>query len=191
MSVFPQERLIEALWPAGADEHVFAVLDGARDPRVHAMVTDSPLPHRCLYIGALPTPLARAAPWLVQLMRNASATRSLLTAAWGKSWGVMVRAPVTLPEMHRHLRRFLRVRDERGRTLLFRYYDPRVLRVYLPTCNEAELDQVFGPIESFHMEAEDPARLLSFRRADGELKTAESSYYQPLPWLKDYLRASR
>lgn len=191
MSVFPQERLIEALWPAGDDGHAFAVLDGARDPRVHAMVTASPLPHRCLYIGALPTPLARAAPWLVQLSRESPATRTILSAAWGKSWGILARARVPLPELHRHLRRFLRVRDERGRTLLFRYYDPRVFRVYLPTCTEDELAQVFGPVETYLMEAEDPARLLTFRHAQGELKTADATYSQPLPWLKDYLRASR
>ena len=33
-------------------------------------------------------------------------------------------------ELRRHLRRFLLVKDESGRQLYFRYYDPRVLRLY-------------------------------------------------------------
>jgi hypothetical protein len=32
--------------------------------------------------------------------------------------------------------------------LLFRYYDPRVLRVYLPSCRPSELETVFGPVVS-------------------------------------------
>jgi len=44
------------------------------------------------------------------------------------------------------------VKDERGNRLVFRYYDPRVLRVYLPTCSPSELRTVFGPIECFWAE---------------------------------------
>jgi hypothetical protein len=39
--------------------------------------------------------------------------------------------------MARRRRRFLRVKDEDG--LVFRFYDPRVMRVYLPTCAAGEL----------------------------------------------------
>ena len=45
------------------------------------------------------------------------------------------------------------MRDPQGRTLLFRYYDPRVLRTYLPTCRADELEQIFGPIDALVAEA--------------------------------------
>jgi hypothetical protein len=53
--------------------------------------------------------------------------------------------------------------------MVFRYYDPRVLRVYLPTCNAEELATVFGPIETFWTEGSDPATLLEFHRDGGKL----------------------
>jgi hypothetical protein len=45
---------------------------------------------------------------------------------------------------------------------MFRYYDPRVLRVYLPTCQPNELRTVFGPIRSYLVEGEDGKSLIEF-----------------------------
>jgi hypothetical protein len=74
-----------------------------------------------------------------------------------------------MKNLRRHLRSFLRVTDEAGRRLIFRYYDPRVLRVYLPTCWPSELRDVFGPIDCFLMEGEDPMVLLNYRLAGSKL----------------------
>lgn len=38
----------------------------------------------------------------------------------------------------------------------------RVLRVYLSTCLTRELQTVFGPIDRFLVEGEDPATLIQF-----------------------------
>ena len=46
---------------------------------------------------------------------------------------------------------------------MFRYYDPRVLRVYLPTCTPDELEMLFGPIERFWMESNAAGTVLDFR----------------------------
>jgi hypothetical protein len=62
------------------------------------------------------------------------------------------------------------VRDSSGNRLVFRYYDPRVLRVYLPTCVTAELRTVFGPIEGFWTESESPEKMLEFRFRDRGLE---------------------
>jgi hypothetical protein len=56
------------------------------------------------------------------------------------------------------------VHDPDGRRLYFRYYDPRVFRVYLPTCNAEEMEQVFGPVLSYQMEDESARNLLVFER---------------------------
>ena len=39
-----------------------------------------------------------------------------------------------------------------GERVYFRFYDPRVLRVYLPTCSSSELKGVFGPVGRFVVE---------------------------------------
>jgi hypothetical protein len=53
--------------------------------------------------------------------------------------------------------------------LIFRYYDPRLLRVYLPTCRPAELETFFGPIDTFLTEGEDGGEMLEFRREGNRL----------------------
>jgi hypothetical protein len=71
--------------------------------------------------------------------------------------------------MRKHFRRFLTVHDSDGKPLLFRYYDPRVLRVYLPTCTAEELQTIFGPVLCFLQEGENPAELLRFQVTRGAL----------------------
>jgi hypothetical protein len=61
------------------------------------------------------------------------------------------------------------VRTEDGTRLIFRYYDPRVLRVYLPTCRPAELETFFGPIDAFLTEGEGSGEMVEFRREQNRL----------------------
>src|SRR5215510_8694239 len=103
-----------------------------------------------------------AAPYLVQLRKDHSFTDSLVREGWGNSWGVFLRTDTDMKSLRRHLRGFLRVRGPRGARLVFRYYDPRVLRIYLPTCQREELQTVYGPIGQYVMEAEDPATMIEF-----------------------------
>lgn len=190
MSNVPYELLKTRLWPHGDDEHSYALLDGARDPRVAPFTSREVFASRCLYVGDLSPALAAAAPYLVRLRRDDPATRELLEAAWGQSWGVFLRATVSMSAVFSHFRRLLRVQDERGARLIFRFYDPRVMRVYLPTCRADELGRVFGPVESLMMESEE-GHLLLFRNARGALQRDEARVETHLPWLGQYLRQSR
>src|SRR5262249_47179155 len=94
----------------------------------------------------------------------------VLTEGWGQHWGIFATAPIELDALRRHFRRFLMVRDEHGKSLYFRYFDPRVLRVYLPTCNADELTIIFGPVVRYYAEGEDPSILLEYGRVDDELR---------------------
>ncbi|HUA61288.1 MAG TPA: DUF4123 domain-containing protein [Verrucomicrobiae bacterium] len=166
-------EIVDALWPARlpARSAVFVILDGARDERIYGAVDGTRLPKDCLYTGDLPWQLQMTAPYLVQLERDDRFTKYVLSNGWGSSWGVFLRTETGIKQLRRHLRQFLRVKDERGRRLLFRYYDPRVLRVYLPTCLPAEIEQFYGPIESYLMEGETADEVLEFRNENGRLLT--------------------
>jgi hypothetical protein len=159
--------MIDQLW-ATHGEHVYALLDGARDPSIHRSVLGSGLPWACLYAGKLSGEIAAVAPYLVRLARDDGFTGDLL-ARWGSSWGVLLSAGVDLERLRRHFRRMLRVETEDGRTLLFRFYDPRVLRVYLPTCFASELESFFGPVSSFFVEGRAPEQMDVYSRTGGEL----------------------
>lgn len=159
----------ELLWPAGFRRDIWMIVDGARDRRVFNLLVNSYLDYSCLYSGTVPPSLEAAAPYLVQLEHEDRYTRQLLEQGWGNSWGVILRCHSNRDRIRRHLRKFLLVQDARGKQLVFRYYDPRVLRVYLPTCNHAELGALFGPIEAFYVEDEDPGEAWEFQRDGSRL----------------------
>ena len=150
--------------------NVFAVLDGASIPDLLMSLYEREPEHVCLYLGELEPDMAEVAPYLVQLERDSDFTRWLLGKGWAKHWGVFAQTYSDLREMRQHLRKFLTVYSEEGQPLLFRYYDPRVLRVFLPTCTEEELTEFFGPVEAFLLEGEEPDALLRFRAEEGELR---------------------
>lgn len=152
-----------ALWPPGSlpGTSVWAILDCARDERIYDALRNSRLDYLCLYSGRLPHELEVAAPYLVEIAPTYTFTPQLIEMGWGESWGVFLRTKDSL-NLRDHLRGFLRVQDESGRILIFRYYDPRVLRLYLPTCRPNELQTVFGPIGSYLTEGEDGKSVIEF-----------------------------
>ena len=156
-------RIEEILWPDGPRQNVWMIVDGARTIDVFRMLIECHLEYTCLYSGPLSPDLEIAAPYLVQLDHGYRDTRRFIRRAWGESMGVFFQSDTSIKKLRRHLKEFLVVRDERGKRLVFRYYDPRVLRVYLPTCVTSELRTVFGPIDCFWTESESPERMLEFR----------------------------
>jgi len=163
------DALIAQLWPHGDTldgTQVHAVVDAARDPRIISLLDATGLERCCLFAGVLSPSLRAAAPHLVHLAPGVRFTRDFLRLGWGRSWGVLTIAPpdVTLQWLRKHLRTLLRVQDEAGRTLMFRFYDPRVLRAYLPTCTSTEVQAVFGPVHRFICEADDNGGLQAFDR---------------------------
>ena len=117
--------------------------------------------------------MAEMAPYLAVLVPNSPFTDWLFGNGWGEHWGIFGSAKGDLPALRKHFRKFLMVYDEAGKSLYFRYYDPRVLRAYLPTCNPEELKTVFGPVESYLAEDDEPSSGLSFALVNGALQQAD------------------
>jgi hypothetical protein len=147
------------------DGSIYALLDAARDPGVRAFLTEHAPAATSLYAGFDPE-LADVAPYVTRLQPHQTA--ALVSIAWGDSWGVFVRTAVDIDALRRHFRRFLMVELEGGEEVYFRFYDPRVLRSFLPTCVAEQRDDFFGPIESLFSEGEESHLLLQFdaRRSD-------------------------
>lgn len=148
---------------------IFAVLDGASVPGLLKQFAEHEPEHVCLYRGELKPDMEQVAPYLVKLDAEVPFTEWVLDRGWGKHWGVFAESGADLASLRRHFRTILTVHDASGKPLLFRYYDPRVLRVYLPTCNAEELKAMFGPVETYMMEDESDAAMLRFRLKDGSL----------------------
>jgi len=144
------------------DNLVYAVLDGASIPNLQQLFFEHQVDNVCLYRGELAPDMAEVAPYLAHLSAESSFTHLFLQEGWGNHWGILAISNGNLRTLRMHFRKFLMVYDPNGKPLYFRYYDPRVLRVYLPTCNAEELQTVFGPIGAYVLESETPNVCLRF-----------------------------
>jgi pSer/pThr/pTyr-binding forkhead associated (FHA) protein len=156
-----QDRVTEVL--RSQRKPLFAILDSARDPLVHLRIHDCPERKQSLYEGPEAVRLSFVAPYLIELPRKSPFLEQLAHQGWGNSWGVYLTSEKPFEEVRRHLRHFLTVEVPGGKKLLFRYYDPRVLRVYLPTCTPSESAEFFGLIRKYIMEGEKSTDVLEYR----------------------------
>jgi len=159
--------LNKSLWPQGDrldGLQVHWLLDGARDADIARLVRFGGLEYTCLFAGNLHPRLQAAAPYLVHLSAGSPTTNRLLQRGWGKAWGILTVAPpnVTLEQQRMHFKKLLRVKTEDGAVLAFRYYDPRVLNSYLPTCTSEEIHTLFGPLQAMIAETGGGASLRAF-----------------------------
>jgi hypothetical protein len=154
---------VRSLLFTGDAAGTFAVLDGAAIPDLRRQLWEHKPQYECLFRGELKPDMAEVAPYLVKLEPRHPFTAFVLDSGWGQHWSIFAQSASTLPELRRHFRTFFLVHDNNNRPLYFRYYDPRVLRVFLPTCNEAQLQTMFGPVTGYIVEDEQPAAALRFR----------------------------
>jgi len=157
-----QPRLQELL--AKDFQPLYTLLDAAREPSVLKVILESKEEYQSLYEGAMGSQLAHFAPYLVRVPQKSSLLDTLVQQAWSKSWGIFLTCDMPLKDLRTHFRHFLTVKLPDGTQVYFRYYDPRVLRLFLPTCLPEETTQFFGPVKHFLMEAEDPKLALHFTR---------------------------
>jgi len=155
------ESLRTAIFEQG--QPLYAILDAARDKRIKKMLeAQRASPFQSLYEGKQGEELADYAPYIVRVYPDSPLVEKLIEDGWDKSWGIFLRCPLSILEVRRHFRHFLMVKDETGEEFYFRFYDPRVLRVFLPTCTQDQRLEFFGPVERFLMEDDRGAKVLEF-----------------------------
>lgn len=167
-NTFPTDTLVRHLF---SDPRLtaYAVLDGAANPALLDYLYNEDEEKRpdfvCLYRGELEPDIAECAPYLVELQANAPFTDWVTSHCWGNNWGIFAVAEGDLLALRQHFRKLNIVYDpETYEPLLFRYYDPRVLRVFLPTCDTEQFSEFFGPVEAFFTESEEGTCLARFYR---------------------------
>jgi hypothetical protein len=167
--------LKQLLWAMPGDR-VYALADGASIPGLLERLHADPRPQfECLLHGELAPDMAEVAPYLVALERDSAFADWIIAHGWGNHWASFALAQCDLRTVWFHLRTLNIVYGPDGRPMLFRYYDPRVLRIFLPTCNPEQIMQMFGPAAQFVAEGESPATALVFAHSVGELQRSARS----------------
>ena len=159
-----QMKLIAAL-DATAN---FVVLDGAVTPAVRDLLNQAGVFYQSLYEGEQSKDLAVKGPYLAEIQKGGKMLPFLLKVGWGSSWGVFLSTKMDFAETRKHLRHFLMVEIEGGQKVLFRFYDPRVMRVFLPTCSAGQRKEFFGQIEQILVESESKTAVLRYSPGSDE-----------------------
>lgn len=160
----PLSKLIRVL--RSSRQSLFAVLDAARDSRILPLLKASNARFQSLYNGASETQLAEVAPYLVDFSKADPFLEQVIRHGWGKAWGIFCTSSYSFAEIRKHFRHFLMVLSPEGEYLYFRFYDPGVLRSFLPVCKQSEIEDFFGPIEDYWIEDLSPATILHYSRKE-------------------------
>jgi hypothetical protein len=93
----------------------------------------------------------------------------ILREGWGRNWGMFAAVPRDTPfdAVLQHFREFLQVRVPDGRIVFFRFYDPRVQRLFLKSCDAAQAAQLFAVPVAWSCEGEQGRELLIHTARDG------------------------
>lgn len=164
-----KSRVVELL--SGKARPIFTLVDLARATDLDKLLPASAAEVTSLYEGKDADELREVAPYLIAIGENSLLLERLVAEGWGRAWALYLTSDRPFAEVRKHLRKFLRVSTEDGEELYFRFYDPRVLRVFLPTCTLEQITEFFGPITSFWVEGEDPAACIVFRLGSLGLET--------------------
>lgn len=169
--VTPLRRVRDSLM--GNSKKLYVLVDAARDSSLLNWLDTIGQSYIPLYQGERQEELASVAPYLLEVPADPDVLDLLLRRMWGKACSVWLSSPQPIDTLRKHFRHFLMVQDEIGQEMYFRFYDPRVLRAFLPACLPNEIEAFFGPIDHFFTEDQLAHTLLRFSHTEGELERQE------------------
>lgn len=139
---------LDAIGPVAESGRLYALLDAcdspAVPPKMWGMGEETAV---SLYRGSAEEDYWSFAPYLARC--DAGTLDWIVKTLWSEPWGLFVVADQPIEALRKHFRRFLIVDDPDGEEMYFRFYDPRVMRKFLPTCSGKELNVLFDDIRSF------------------------------------------
>jgi hypothetical protein len=154
---------ISDLLKPASEGQVYAVLDACDAPAVPPKVKELGAENGVsLYRGEAEEDYWAIAPYLVRV--DGPLLDWIVATLWEEPWGIFVVAEARLESLRTHFRKFLTVQMPDGGKVYFRFYDPRVLKQFLPTCNDAELGEFFDSIHAYASGVAGDKRVTLYRR---------------------------
>jgi hypothetical protein len=158
MKPLPLDELRKRL--ADPDLHIWAVLDACDEPLVPLKVNElGPERAVSLYRGWAERDYWAIAPYLFEV--DEPLLDWIIENLWDAPWGFLCITPseLTLSQVRKHFRRFLQVKGPDGNDMMFRFFDPRVLRALLSGGSTQTAGEFFGLATEYWVEGEEAAFL--------------------------------
>lgn len=155
---------------------IYAVADAARDRALAFAARDQfGLTMHSLFSEDAPEEMDRVAPYVVAIdsaagqaggsggtgASDGAGYLDLWAKNLGTSAGILFASPAGMDKLVVQLSNCFRVTNDDGQRYFFRFYDPRVLRTYLPTCTAQDAKEFFGPIGCIFVEAQTDGDMLT------------------------------
>ncbi len=153
---------------------LYGVLDCARAPELYEHAARlEPDAADCLFAGKLDPVLRQVSPFVVELSPSDPLSKLWRSRGWGQAWGILLSSNASLPVVRRRLRHFTlaRLPDGSG-PVMFRFWDPRVLRQYMPLVEPAAVGDWFTDIDRYIAETEDGVGSIRYALKNGALSVS-------------------
>lgn len=139
---------LEELREFASAGRLYAVIDACDTPAVPEKARELEEARAVsLYRGSADEMYSAFAPYLFAVDQDL--LNWIVADLWTEPWGIFAVADADLEAVRRHFRRFLLVRAPDGEQWYFRFYDPRVLRTFLPSCSSNQLIDLFSGVAGY------------------------------------------
>ncbi len=174
------EALKTILGQAPKDSKTYALMDCALDSTIYPTIQASGCPVACLYADDWQKNFGDIAPHLVELTPSAKFSTELLGWDWYGNWGYFVQSQETLDQLSAAFAPLATVKMPDGATSFFRYFDPRVIRVFLAQADSAGLTAIFGQDHRLVVPTKEvpkePEGAIIYTLANGKLVQSETQF---------------
>jgi len=160
------------------DCHLYSIVDSARNDEVFRYLVTGDVQYKSLFEDTMDVQSYGVSGFLVECKKESPLFQWMTSDAWGDNSSIFFTSKASFEDLFSHFQKFNRVYLEGDDIVLFRYYDPRVSRTYLPTCNRNEIEIFFGDVKSFFAESDKPEVIHVFKqnKADNDNLLLVSSY---------------
>lgn len=143
---------------------LYGVLDLARAPDLYPHIQRlEPVRARCLYQGRLHPEVVRHSAHLVELAPGDPLRQLWSGKGWGGAWGMWVESRAEFRAVWRRMRHFTQaVLPDGSGPVLFRFWDPRVARTFMPLIEPGQAKDWFTDVDAYVVESEDGAGAIRF-----------------------------
>ncbi|MEZ5198030.1 MAG: DUF4123 domain-containing protein [Bacteroidales bacterium] len=145
------------------DCKLYGIVDSARNDEVFRYLVTGDVRYKSLFEDTMDVQSYGVSGFLVECKKESPLFQWMTKQAWGDNCSIFFTSKASFDELFTHFQKFNRVYIEGDDVVLFRYYDPRVLNLFLPTCNNEQIRSFFGKVGHFFAEDEDPEIIRVFK----------------------------